>query len=164
VRTSSNRPLVYSSTLNEIPCKLPIEKSFTTDLGSIYQPLEESHIRLLIVISIDSTPDCGIQSFPKSRVQGAYDALTYTWGNAPATAKIHINNKTFLVTPRLYEILRQLYQRSKKASANVLVWIDAIFLNQTDNSEKNVQVPLMNEVFGQVRQVLVWQSSIAIWR
>lgn len=85
------------------------------DFSKIYEPLEEGHIGLLTIININSTPDCVLRSFPKSQVQGVYDALSYTWGNAPATAKIYINNKPFRVWSRLYEILRQLFQRSQES-------------------------------------------------
>jgi Heterokaryon incompatibility protein (HET) len=36
------------------------------------------------------------------------------------------------------------------------LWIDAIFINQADIQEKNVQVPRMKSIYENASEVLVW--------
>ncbi|EMT68770.1 Heterokaryon incompatibility protein 6, OR allele, partial [Fusarium odoratissimum] len=48
--------------------------------------------------------------------------------------------------------LRRLRWKRKKR----VLWIDAICINQADVDEKNTQVPLMQKIYGQGQNVLVW--------
>jgi Heterokaryon incompatibility protein (HET) len=39
------------------------------------------------------------------------------------------------------------------------IWIDAICINQKDIGEKNVQVPLMGEIYASAACVIVWLGA-----
>jgi hypothetical protein len=92
-----------------------------------------------------------------------YDALSYTWGQAPATSKIEIIAQDYAhelpITPNLEAALRQFRNESISVQNSLnyrLLWIDAICINQDDGNEKNRQVPQMGAIFRQARKVLVW--------
>jgi hypothetical protein len=36
------------------------------------------------------------------------------------------------------------------------VWIDQLYINQADDTEKSVQVDLMSEIYSKARSVIVW--------
>jgi hypothetical protein len=82
-----------------------------------------------------------------------YDAVSYCWGDAifshglvcDRTSKIRITNN-------VDAMLRQF----RKTSKYRCLWIDAICLNQQDLEEKDIQVPLMGNIYRQATKVLVW--------
>jgi hypothetical protein len=41
-------------------------------------------------------------------------------------------------------------------TSNNYIWIDALCINQSDNVEKAIQVPLMGSIYTNARQVIVW--------
>lgn len=41
-------------------------------------------------------------------------------------------------------------------SARLFIWIDAICIDQTDENEKAMQIPLMSEIYKRAYQVNVW--------
>jgi Heterokaryon incompatibility protein (HET) len=42
-----------------------------------------------------------------------------------------------------------------------MLWADAICINQTDDQEKSLQVPLMAKMYGQAEEVLIWLGNEA---
>lgn len=87
-----------------------------------------------------------------------YDALSYTWGE-PGDGDFHItcNGRTLKVWENLYSALpclaRQLRQ---EGSSPRRIWIDAICINQSDESEKLKQIDRMSSIYRRARQVIVW--------
>jgi hypothetical protein len=128
-----------------------------------YSPLVSAHhIRLLKlgrdrhgevnaslqVVDLDSGPE--------------YTALSYTWG-APRwedegeewivpSHSVLINGHTFVIGLNLRNALNHLHG----VLAGRAIWIDAICINQRDVAERNAQVALMNRVYEQARDVVVW--------
>lgn len=47
------------------------------------------------------------------------------------------------------------------SNANVPIWIDAIFIFQNDDQEKEHQVALMRNIYGGAREVKVWLGEAA---
>ncbi|CVL03640.1 uncharacterized protein FMAN_15080 [Fusarium mangiferae] len=121
-----------------------------------YQPLRSSdgQIRLLILHPA-SEHDAPIQCFLEPAILSsnpAYEALSYTWGDPGNGSNISLSNHDFLVGDNAAAALRRLRWKKKKR----VLWIDAICINQTDVDEKNTQVPLMQKIYGQAQNVLVW--------
>lgn len=87
-----------------------------------------------------------------------YDALSYTWGE-PGKCDFHItcNGQTLKVWENLYNALpclaRQLRQEGTSPRR---IWIDAICINQSDESEKLKQIDRMAAIYRRARQVIVW--------
>ena len=102
---------------------------------------------------------CTLTTRPlKSTQHPTYEALSYHWGDGEPTEEITLNTKgkdfpdPFMVRPNLASALKQLRYRDRHR----YLWIDAICINQDDNSERNVQVALMDGVYGGASEVCVW--------
>ena len=82
-----------------------------------------------------------------------YDAVSYTWGAADFSEQLPIDNSSYLhITPIVKAMLCSFRHRSKARR----LWIDAICLNQADNAEKAVQIPLMGDIYRQATKVRIW--------
>lgn len=95
----------------------------------------------------------------------AYRALSYTWGDiASGTRKICIHGKSWVLRANLYDALRQ-FQRSFRGSLNsrgeadedhLLLWVDALCIDQKNDEERSSQVSKMRIICARAKQVLVW--------
>ncbi|PMD19241.1 HET-domain-containing protein, partial [Hyaloscypha hepaticicola] len=86
-----------------------------------------------------------------------YEALSYCWGTMGAAMKIHIYDGSsrigiVLVTPTLHNAL--LVFRREQAARKL--WIDAICIDQMNDKEKNLQIPLMRQIYGGSSGLLIW--------
>jgi hypothetical protein len=80
------------------------------------------------------------------------EALSYCWGNSSDKVRIQLNGNGFLVTKNLHTALLRLRQPNQQRT----LWIDAIYINQTDDEEKSRQVPLMRRIYQSCDRVLIW--------
>jgi len=86
-----------------------------------------------------------------------YAALSYTWGMQDGSVNIKLNDQWFPVTPNLLDALQQLcLDQGKNGKSKRKLWIDAICINQSDNSEKSQQVMQMKDIFANASNVLIW--------
>ncbi|KXH35473.1 hypothetical protein CSIM01_10232 [Colletotrichum simmondsii] len=95
-------------------------------------------------------------------------ALSYVWGAPGPTHDICINDVAFQVRENLWHALQQLANianndenciSQQKKSGTVLpkyFWVDAICINQNDNSERGHQVGLMKDIFSTAHFVISW--------
>jgi hypothetical protein len=81
-----------------------------------------------------------------------YSALSYTWGTCSKDRWIYINNTPFIIWPNLWDGLKAL----RREDEDIILWIDAICINQGDTSEKNHQVAQMGKIYQNATSVLVW--------
>lgn len=120
-----------------------------------YQQLEpdKREIRLLHIkpgvwtdeISCDLTT-VSLDDNPK------YAALSYVWGNATATERIALCDEPFDITVNLAAALRRL----RRGEETVVIWADAVCINQKDVHERNKQVEMMAEIYTTCTEVIVW--------
>ncbi|KAL8911667.1 MAG: hypothetical protein Q9171_003194 [Xanthocarpia ochracea] len=89
----------------------------------------------------------------------AYEALSYVWGNEPATCQIQLDDRQFAIRPNLEWALRVLGKPLVKPQLQKLLWIDAICINQTDSAEKNQQVQMMQLIYRQAQGLIIWMNS-----
>ncbi|KAI1121701.1 heterokaryon incompatibility protein-domain-containing protein [Nemania abortiva] len=68
--------------------------------------------------------------------------------------KIICNNQVAEVQPNLYSCLLQLRQTQPGD-----YWIDAFCMNQNDDEEKAVQVPMMHRIYGDASLTIVWLNA-----
>ena len=87
----------------------------------------------------------------------SYIALSYVWGTQEEDRLIVIDGKGFLVTENLQTILWHLRQSNR----SVYVWIDAICIYQRMKAEKEMQVSMMNDIFGTADEVVVYLGEEA---
>ncbi|KAH8725257.1 heterokaryon incompatibility protein-domain-containing protein, partial [Phaeosphaeriaceae sp. PMI808] len=87
-----------------------------------------------------------------SKQVGSYCALSYTWGKPTEQRWIRLNGKPFHVWPNLFSALKAI----RRSDTELLIWIDAVCINQLDESEKKHQLSLMGNVYKSAEQVLAW--------
>ncbi|KAI3316672.1 heterokaryon incompatibility protein-domain-containing protein [Xylariaceae sp. AK1471] len=68
--------------------------------------------------------------------------------------KIICNNQVAEIQPNLYSCLLQLRQTRPGD-----YWIDAICIDQNDKSEKAVQIPMLDRIYGDASLTIVWLNS-----
>ncbi|KAF5008799.1 hypothetical protein FDECE_4939 [Fusarium decemcellulare] len=83
----------------------------------------------------------------------SFTALSYVWGSAaPGEAFITCNSCRIPITTSCYQALASL----QPAWGKLIIWVDAICINQKNDEEKNVQIPLMQEIYTWARHVYIW--------
>ena len=122
----------------------------------LYSPLEADEIRLLVLLpgSRNESIQCRLA---RVKLQSQEEvpvnhALSYMWGPPLPTTLIHVNDTPFEVRDNLFEALKQL----RNEYFPRCLWVDAICINQKDNSERGHQVAIMSSVFRLATKVLVW--------
>ena len=82
-----------------------------------------------------------------------YEALSYTWGDTAITKSIFIDKvKVVQVTTNLELALQHL----RKQDESLMLWVDALCINQIDQTEKSHQVALMGDIYRKCSQVYIW--------
>lgn len=89
---------------------------------------------------------------------GDYGALSYTWGDVTPIRDILINGHKVSVRSNLEAALRALRNRSS-IQAGLLIWIDALCINQEDINERNQEVKRMRTIYKTAREVIVWLGA-----
>lgn len=112
-------------------------------------------IRLLPDEDKDAPIRCELFSYNLSRSSNGghlYEALSYVWGSPARSRSIILNGCTFPITESLHTALLHL----RDSQLDRVLWVDAISINQDDDSEKSKQIPLMRMIYAQARRVVVW--------
>ncbi|KAE9366493.1 hypothetical protein N431DRAFT_548372 [Stipitochalara longipes BDJ] len=81
-----------------------------------------------------------------------YIAISYAWGDPDDTRIIILDGHEFPVTESLMLAL----QRLRSRSTAVIVWADAIYINQGNIDERNQQVQAMTSIYQQAGEVALW--------
>ncbi|KAI0852757.1 heterokaryon incompatibility protein-domain-containing protein [Daldinia vernicosa] len=98
----------------------------------------------------------------------SFRAISYAWGDAkPETSEttrnyINVNGHKFEVANNVHTILKRIqakFQCKNCAMHPLDVWIDSICINQESKPEKNMQVPLMGDIYSKASHVIVWLGS-----
>lgn len=123
-----------------------------------YQPLPQYSIRLLRLLPEDDKSKpvrCELLEFrldQNDQQPSLYEALSYTWGSSDEKCTIDIQNNTVAITANLHKALVQL----RHYSLPRVLWVDAICIDQNNNTEKETQIPLMYSIYTRASSVLVW--------
>ena len=83
----------------------------------------------------------------------SFTAISYCWGkyNSPSDV-IYCGDEHLDVTKNAWSALWHI----RKKFGPIKIWIDAICINQNDNNEKRVQLPLMNDIYSNAEVVYIW--------
>jgi hypothetical protein len=82
-----------------------------------------------------------------------YEALSYAWSNPAERSVIALsNNENFQIPSRLEAALQDL----RLDERHLMIWIDAICIDQSNIEERNAQVQLMRRVYRQATAVRIW--------
>ncbi|KAK3390294.1 heterokaryon incompatibility protein-domain-containing protein [Podospora didyma] len=123
--------------------------------ASVYGPLttEKKEFRLLRVHAgfrgspiVASLQAYSLDDAPE------YDALSYVWGEPKFVALIYINGAKFFVTKHLEKGLQHL----RRPDQDLVIWIDAICINQSSSPERGEQVAHMETIYKSAHMVRVW--------
>ncbi|KAF5683290.1 heterokaryon incompatibility (het-6OR allele) [Fusarium circinatum] len=82
----------------------------------------------------------------------SYSALSYVWGLSRATEAIQIDGHGHDISINLACAIRQL--RGERNS--ILIWIDALCINQDDIDERSSQVAMMRDIYASAQHVIVF--------
>ncbi|QIW97862.1 hypothetical protein AMS68_003380 [Peltaster fructicola] len=85
-----------------------------------------------------------------------YLALSYSWGCRLAVEQISIDGVPFAITRHLWQALRALRSRDR----SVVVWVDAICINQENPLDKSLQVQCMAQVYNEASEVRIWLGQL----
>lgn len=118
-----------------------------------HRRLLSDEIRLLTLLPGKPKDEiqCSLQIVPLDDLP-AFDALSYAWGDPNVTEAIIVENEPRQATANLVMALRALRKRKKRR----LLWVDALCINQGDLDEKNIQVPLMANIYSVATHVIAW--------
>lgn len=118
----------------------------------VYEPVPTpTSIRLIKVKAKNETEDlvCSLEIADLS-VPPEYVALSYVWGDKSNTATIVCHGKAVQVTQTLYAALRIF------AASPLLVWADALSIDQQNIPEKTQQVNMMALIYSKAAGVSIW--------
>lgn len=121
-----------------------------------YTTLGTDEFRLLEIApgDIDAPLVCTLKhtSFQSNE---RYCALSYTWGSPEPPFYVKCNGGDIRITKSLHEALC----RMRRTWFPVMVWADAICINQSDNSEKSQQVVRMGEIYSKASRLFIWLGN-----
>lgn len=113
-----------------------------------------THIRLLKLLPGTEEDGilCELFQVKLEKVDKRYTALSYTWGSSENPREIMVNGRLFHARSNLHDALCAL----RLPHDSVMLWIDAICINQKSIVERNQQVGLMGQIFSRAIRVDAW--------
>ena len=119
---------------------------------------EPQVIRLLNVLpGCKSDPIvCELQYFCCDSLP-CYEAISYCWGSQKPSVTIECNRQPLRITENLNSAIATL----RREDVSLLLWADAICIDQDSIEEKNSQVPLMRLIYEKAEVVQVWLGGDA---
>jgi hypothetical protein len=82
----------------------------------------------------------------------AYTALSYAWGDASVKEQIKLDGIPIPITANLHEALAHL----KEMFPDIIIWIDAVCIDQDDPQERGHQVAQMGKIYSNAENVISW--------
>lgn len=161
---------LHSNVIIEDASSLPLQpialsNSFTT--AQLYQTLpldrESRHIRILDLYrdkrSTIGSSLTGHLRRVSLKTCPAFNALSYVWGTPDLSDgsiqhTIMCNDCAVPITRNCHLALSAL----QRVHGNISIWVDSICINQNDRQEKEVQIPLMEEIYTWARTVYIWMG------
>jgi len=136
--------------------------ALASDTHDVYEELKplKKQIRLL-TLHPPEAPEyrvtVSISTTSLSESHPPYEALSYVWGESTRGHTISLSGRPFPVTDNLFAALKQLrYPRSVRT-----IWIDALCINQENESERNSQVRLMEDIYTKCDKCWLWLGESA---
>lgn len=122
-----------------------------------YEPIEAGQLRLLSLneaASFDEPLECDIACFPIAAGPGRpdYTALSYVWGAQISSHEVRSDDKILVIGANLDAALRHLRRRDRP----VVLWVDALCIDQRNVAERNHQVSLMRSIFRAAEETIVY--------
>jgi hypothetical protein len=87
-----------------------------------------------------------------------YEALSYVWGTGEFCHTLLCHGKALRVSRNLFRALHFLRRKSQK----LVLWVDAVCINQSDAAEKETQIPLMRDIYSMATRSLIWLGEAEV--
>ncbi|KAF2114162.1 hypothetical protein BDV96DRAFT_577681 [Lophiotrema nucula] len=167
--TTSREPRHSSDTLHVgvVPLTranlLDLER-FTTTLAHpfpklqySYQDLDKDEMRLLILLpsALSDSPLRGHITHVSLDHAGTFRALSYVWGTDTCDMFLQTPFGRLSVTSSLYYALQHLRHTQRP----LILWVDAVCINQAKSSEKESQIRLLPHIFQHATCTLVYVTE-----
>ncbi|KAH7350762.1 heterokaryon incompatibility protein-domain-containing protein [Rhexocercosporidium sp. MPI-PUGE-AT-0058] len=81
-----------------------------------------------------------------------YIAISYAWGDAGNTRKIQLEGFLVSISVSLYGALDALRQKDR----SILVWVDALCIDQSNKNERTQQIQLMTSIYKTADSMAIW--------
>ncbi|KAK1778457.1 heterokaryon incompatibility protein-domain-containing protein [Copromyces sp. CBS 386.78] len=132
-----------------------------TDEHYPYRQLEHENSIRLLLINPGSGEEVTYTLEHSEQAKTPYKALSYEW-RLPSDddPKITIDGHTVRIRKNLHEALKQIKSTIGHLSS-LRLWVDALCINQNDNTEKSQQVQKMGSIFSGAEQVIAWIGPAA---
>jgi hypothetical protein len=124
-----------------------------------YQTLHRSRSEIRLIKLLPKDGDEKLQFIPACHIFHAalhaspkFVALSYVWGAATDPRLILVEGSPVPVNKNLYDAMMAL--RTPKEA--LVMWIDSLCVNQSDDEEKSWQVGLMADIYRQAYRVVAW--------
>ncbi|KAF2015131.1 hypothetical protein BU24DRAFT_228758 [Aaosphaeria arxii CBS 175.79] len=144
------------------PQHFPISVEGTSERGDLplpyrYVPLDvvAGEIRLVLLPPAKQYSDPIKAYLAHERLNGPvrFLCLSYTWGSSQRDNEMLLNNQVMKITHNLDKALRDLRSYD---NIGIVVWIDAICINQENTQEKSRQIPRMCSIYAKAFTVWMW--------
>ncbi|KAM7197973.1 Heterokaryon incompatibility protein (HET) domain containing protein [Naviculisporaceae sp. PSN 640] len=123
----------------------------------VYKPLASGHARFLRRVQqpSDRNKHEVVFEFVTSSLENGpcpeYTAISYCWGTSPPDSHVIFADGSYIpVTAKAARILARIAVDAEH------IWLDAVCINQADDSEKAQQIPLMANIYQSATSVDIW--------
>lgn len=116
-------------------------------------PLESGEFRLIRLLPGEWLDVIACELFGTKLDRADYRALSYVWGSQGKKKAVFVNDIIQQVTVNLESALRHLRQQYQHG---VVLWIDALCIDQKSDEERTHQVQLMGSIYSKSREVIVY--------
>jgi hypothetical protein len=130
----------------------------TKSSSYVYPPLQQPTAIRIAIIEPSMDPDAPLRfSFHQACIEdleGRYEAVSYVWGAPNLCFPVYngADGSHLLITENLNHVLWRLRNRLDPR----WLWADAICIDQKNDHEKAVQIPLMVQIFRGATRVVAW--------
>jgi hypothetical protein len=128
-----------------------------------HEPIDQTRpsIRLVRVLPIEQSGKIRCEMI-HSTTSAKYTCLSYVWGQPDdGLREIFINDQRFPVRHNLHTFLKVAQIRY----SSIMLWIDALCIDQANTEERNHQVQQMGDIYSRAAMVVAWlgdQASVEV--
>lgn len=103
---------------------------------------------------------CDIVTIPLASTKDKeFIAVSYCWGQPLLQQYLRLEDGSCLpISETLYTLLKHLLS----GRSEVMVWIDALCINQKDNTEKDYQVRMMKDIYAAAYETRIWLGKLDV--
>ncbi|KAF8856134.1 hypothetical protein BDZ45DRAFT_691989 [Acephala macrosclerotiorum] len=115
---------------------------------------EKNEIRLLELFPATRSSKISARLFSHSLDNPSiYDALSYTWGDPGVTKAIELDGDAGF---HIFASLEKTLHDIRRHDDSIIIWIDAICIDQHNIAERNNQVRIMTLIYEKALMVRIW--------